>query len=251
MTKPFAVEYPVQQAKDRMIVALDVATAAEARELVAELSGTVGAFKVGSQLFTAAGPTFVRELVDAGYRIFLDLKFHDIPNTVANAAVEAARLGVWMLNVHALGGREMMQHTADAVRAVCEKDRLARPLIIAVTVLTSSDDAALRETGIQASAEEEVITLAKLAAGSGLDGVVASPHEVSAIRAEVCDENFVIVTPGIRPNAATTDDQKRVTSVAQALANGSNYVVIGRPIIGAADRAKAAAAFIEEAERTI
>lgn len=251
MTKPFAAEYPVQQAKDRIIVALDVATAAEARELVAELGGLVGAFKVGSQLFTAAGPESVRELAGAGHRIFLDLKFHDIPNTVANAAVEAARLGVWMLNVHALGGREMMQRAADAVRSVCEKEGIARPLVIAVTVLTSSDDAVLRQVGIHASAEEQVIRLALLAADCGLDGVVASPREAKSVRAKVSDEHFAIVTPGIRPNAATTDDQKRVTTIAEALANGSNYLVIGRPIIGAADRAKAAAAFIEEAERTI
>src|SRR5437762_6406931 len=136
MTKPFAAEYPVIQAKDRIIVALDVATAAKAREIVAELGDLVGAFKVGSQLFTSAGPEFVRELTDSGHKTFLDLKVHDIPNTVANAAVEAARLGVWMLNVHALGGSEMMKRTAEDVHSACEREGLTGPLIIGVTVLT-------------------------------------------------------------------------------------------------------------------
>jgi len=248
MTKPFAAEYPVEQAKDRIIVALDVATAAEAREIVTELGDSVGAFKIGSQLFTSAGPDFVRELTAAGHRIFLDLKFHDIPNTVANAALEAARLGVWMLNVHALGGGEMMKRTADAVRSVSEREGLTRPLVIAVTVLTSSDDATLREVGIDAMPEEQVVRLAKIAADCGLDGVVASPNEVRAIREAVPGTDFSIVTPGIRPLSATIDDQKRVTTIAEAFANGSSYVVIGRQILEAADRRAAVGKLVEEAE---
>jgi len=248
MTKPFAAEYPVTQAKDRIIVALDVATAGEAREIIAELGNSVGAFKIGSQLFTSAGPSLVRELTGAGHRIFLDLKFHDIPNTVANAAVEAARLGVWMLNVHALGGGEMMQHAARSVRTVCEREGLTRPLVIAVTVLTSSDEATLREIGIDGTSEDEVVRLAKLAADSGLDGVVASPREARAIREVVPTAGFSIVTPGIRPLSATIDDQKRVTTIAEAFANGSSYVVVGRPIIGAPDRRAAVERFVEESE---
>jgi orotidine-5'-phosphate decarboxylase len=251
MTKPFAAEYPVEQAKDRIIVALDVATADQAREIVAELGGSAGAYKVGSQLFTATGPEFVRELTGAGHRVFLDLKFHDIPNTVANAAVEACRLGVWMLNVHALGGGEMMRRTVDELRSACEREGMKRPLLVAVTVLTSSNDVSLREAGIETTVEAEVIRLAKLAADCGLDGVVASPHEARAIRAAVADTSrpFSIVTPGIRPSDATIDDQKRVTTIADAFAKGSDYVVIGRPILEAADRREAVRKFVVEAER--
>jgi orotidine-5'-phosphate decarboxylase len=247
MTKAFAAEYPVKNLEDRIIVALDVATAAEAREVVAELGDAVGAFKIGSQLFTAAGPSLVREFVEVGHRIFLDLKFHDIPNTVSHAAVEAARLGVWMFNVHALGGREMMERTTDAVRNVCEKESLPLPLVIAVTILTSVDDAALSEIGIDATAQDEIVRLSRLTADSGLDGVVASPHESVAIRSAISRPDFAIVTPGIRPMAATSDDQKRVTSIADAFANGSDFVVIGRPILAAVDKRKAVEELIEEA----
>lgn len=247
MTQASAAEYPVQKAKDRIIVALDVDSAAEAREIVGELGDSVGAYKIGSQLFTAAGPDFVRELTAEGHRIFLDLKFHDIPNTVVNAAVEAARLGVWMLNVHALGGSEMMKRTVDAVRSACATVGRPSPVVIAVTVLTSSDDMTLREVGIDSSARDEVVRLAELASDCGLDGVVASPHEAEAIRATV-GPVFSIVTPGIRATSATIDDQKRVTTIAEAFANGSDFVVIGRPITAADDRAAAVANFVEEAE---
>jgi orotidine-5'-phosphate decarboxylase len=250
MTKPFAAFYPVEKPKDRIIVALDVTTAADAREIVADLSDVVGTFKVGSQLFTSAGPGFVKELVESGKRVFLDLKFHDIPNTVANAAVEAARAGVWMFNIHALGGSEMMRRTVEAVRRACESEGLVLPLIIAVTVLTSSGDETLAEIGIDDTCENEVVRLAKLAASCGLDGVVASPHEVSAIRSAVDREDLVIVTPGIRTASATIDDQRRVTTIAEAFASGSSYVVIGRPIIAAGDRVAAAKRFVEEAETT-
>ena len=250
MTKPLASQYPAPAAKEKIIVALDVETADDAREIIAELRDTVGAFKIGSQLFTAAGPSFVRELTEAGIKIFLDLKFHDIPNTVANAAVEAARLGVWMLNVHTLGGSEMMKRTAEEVRGVCEKENLAKPLVIGVTILTSSNDATLAEVGINAKVEVEVERLATLAADCGLDGVVASPHEAEALRKAVTDPDFLIVTPGIRPRSATKDDQKRVKTVAEAIESGSDYLVIGRPIIEAADRARAVQEIIREIEAT-
>jgi len=248
MTKPFAKEYPETRAKDRIIAALDVATAAEAREIVAELRDHVGAFKIGSQLFTAAGPSLVQEFAEAGIKIFLDLKFHDIPNTVANAAVEAARLGVWMLNVHTLGGSEMMKRTADEVRVVCERERLVRPIVLGVTILTSLTDAAIAEVGIGASIEQEVVKLASLASESGLDGVVASPHEILPIRRALDRHDFLIVTPGIRAVSATKDDQKRVKPVAGAIADGADHLVVGRPILEAADRVAAAKEIVAEVE---
>ncbi len=250
MTKPFASEYPSLRAKDRIIAALDVAAAVEAREIVAELRDAVGAFKIGSQLFTAAGPDLVREFTASGIKIFLDLKFHDIPNTVANAAVEAARLGVWMLNVHTLGGSEMMKRTVEEVRVACEKEKIARPLVIGVTILTSATDAMLYEVGIDKDVESEVIRLARLAAECGLDGVVASPHEAGAIRKAVTKPDFLIVTPGIRPLSATKDDQKRVKTFAQAIDEGSDFVVIGRPIIQAKDRLEAVKQIVGEVETT-
>lgn len=245
MTKPTEAALPVSDARDRIIVALDVDSADEARGIAHELKGRVGAFKIGLQLFTAAGPGFVRELVDSGAKIFLDLKFHDIPNTVAKASVEAAKLGVWMFNVHACGGREMMERTVSEVNnEVCN-----RPLIIAVTVLTSSNVATLAETGVSRDLEEQVISLAKLAADCDLDGVVASPNEVGAIRQAVAKPHFLTITPGIRPSLATHDDQKRVTTFRQALANGSSYVVIGRPITRAIDRINAVEQIVSEVDR--
>ncbi|MBP7377021.1 MAG: orotidine-5'-phosphate decarboxylase [Pyrinomonadaceae bacterium] len=247
MTQASAAIDTTTQAKDRIIVALDVPDAAAARGIVAELGDSVGAYKVGLQLFTAEGPSFVRELVESGAKIFLDLKFHDIPNTVAMAAVEAARLGVWMFNVHASGGSEMMRQTATEVRKACESEAIAVPKIIAVTVLTSSDGNALSETGIETPVEDQVVRLAKLARESGLDGVVASANEAAAIRSAVADPNFVIVTPGIRPVDATIDDQKRVMTFGRAVAAGSDFAVIGRPITQAADMRAAVAAIVAEA----
>ncbi len=223
-------------ARERIIVALDVATAAEARLIVDALKGAVGAFKIGLQLFTAAGPELVTRFVKDGNRIFLDLKFHDIPNTVARASVEAAKMGVWMFNLHASGGQLMMRQAVDAIGEVCSKDGLSRPLVIGVTVLTSSDEDTIREVGIVGNIGEQVIRLAKLAFDCGLDGVVASSQEVSIIREAISDRKFLTVTPGIRPTLATVDDQKRVTTLRQAVSNGSDYVVIGRPILEAEDR---------------
>lgn len=222
--------------KAKLIVALDVPTADEARSIVAEIGTMIGAVKIGLQLFTAAGPALVSEVAGRGHRVFLDLKFHDIPNTVAQAAAAASRLGVWMLNVHALGGSEMMRRTAEVVSDVCNKENLARPLVIGVTVLTSSDELTLRETGIGEPVESEVLRLATLAGAAGLDGVVASPLESTALRNSGLPSDFKIVTPGIRLLSATIDDQKRVTTPGAALAAGADYIVVGRPIIDAADR---------------
>ena len=250
MTRPFASEYPQPNARERIIAALDVASGDEARQIVDELRDEVGAFKIGSQLFTAAGPDLVREFTSAGERIFLDLKFHDIPNTVAKAAIEAARLGVWMLNVHTLGGSKMMRQAADEVRQVCEQENLARPMIIGVTILTSSGEAEMSEVGIAEDVPSGVLRLARLAADSGLDGVVASPQESRSIREAVAKAGFTIVTPGIRPAAATNDDQRRVTTFMQAIQNGSDYVVIGRPITQSADRRDAVRQIVDGAETT-
>ena len=233
--------------KDRIIVALDVADAAAARAIVGELGDSVGAFKVGLQLFTVAGPEFVRELVDSGAKVFLDLKFHDIPNTVARAAVEAARLGVWMFNVHASGGSEMMRRTVAEVIETCEREGLDVPKIIGVTVLTSSDGNALAETGIETPVADQVVRLAQLAHRNGLDGVVASANEAAAIRSAIDDPDFLIVTPGIRPIDATNDDQKRVMTFGRAITSGTDYAVIGRPITQASDMSTAVAAIVAEA----
>jgi orotidine-5'-phosphate decarboxylase len=233
------------KSEKRVIVALDVETADDAREVIGELREDAAAFKIGLQLFTAAGPGFVRE-VAADNRVFLDLKFHDIPNTVARAGVEAARLGVWMFNVHASGGGEMMRRTVEEVREVCSRENRNRPLIIGVTVLTSSDANTLRETGIEREAEGQVLHLARLAAECGLDGVVASPLEAAAVRNTVSNPTFLIVTPGVRPDFATNDDQKRVMTPRKAVSEGSDYLVIGRPILQSQDRAAALREIQEE-----
>jgi orotidine-5'-phosphate decarboxylase len=232
--------------KNKLIVALDVDSAEKARGLFNSLREVAGMFKIGMQLFTAAGPSIVREIVAAGGRIFLDLKYHDIPNTVAGAGVEAARLGVSIFNVHAAGGSEMMRRTADAVTAVSEREGLARPKIIGVTLLTSADAKVLVEIGVTNSPQEQVTALARLSATSGLDGVVASPLEVAAIRAAVPDQDFLIVTPGIRPAGTTTHDQKRLMTPAGAIRAGSDYLVVGRPIIEASDPVLAAREILSE-----
>lgn len=234
--------------RERIIVALDVDSALEARSIINELRGSVGAFKVGLRLFTAEGPAFVRNIAESGTRIFLDLKFHDIPNTVAMAAIEAARLGVWMFNIHAAGGSEMMKRTAAEVRGLCEREHRQMPVIIAVTVLTSSDDSTLAECGIARNASEQALIFAKLVAQCGLDGVVASPRDSSAIRQCCPGAGFVIVSPGIRPATGTNDDQKRVMTPADAVRAGSDYLVIGRPIMGAGNRIAAVDRIVSEIE---
>ena len=224
---------------EKVIIALDVSTAAEAEEIVEDLRGQVGAFKIGLQLYTAEGPSIVRRFTSSGIQIFLDLKFHDIPNTVARAAAEAAKLGVWMFNVHASGGEEMMRTTTESVDEVCNNEGITRPLIIGVTVLTSMNDAGLNSVGIAGGADDQVLRLARLAAAAGLDGVVASPLEAPRLRSEIDTRDLCVVTPGIRGVSATTNDQKRVTTVRGALANGADYAVIGRPVVQAADRKSA------------
>lgn len=231
---------------NKLIVALDVETADKARELVSALSGIVGMFKIGSQLFTAAGPDLVREIVRAGQRVFLDLKFHDIPNTVAAAGVEATRLGVSIFNVHAAGGGEMMKRTVAAVDHCVEVEGLSRPQVIAVTVLTSASDMVIREVGYGLQTVELVPRLALLAEAQGLNGVVASPQELSVIRSVVKQPGFIVVTPGVRPKGSARGDQTRVMSPGEAIAAGADYLVVGRPILSAADPARAADEILQE-----
>jgi orotidine-5'-phosphate decarboxylase len=218
----------------RVIVPLDVPTLAEATELGKRLAGHVAAVKIGKQLFTAEGPAAIRAMHDLGLRVFLDLKYHDIPNTVAGAVAAAKSLGVWLLNVHASGGGEMMRAAA---RAVAGPDR---PLVIAVTVLTSfSEDAYRAVTGTSRTIEAQVLHLARETKAAGLDGVVASPHEIRAIR-QACGPEFLIVTPGVRPADAALNDQQRVMTPAEAIRAGADYLVIGRPITAAPDPVEAA-----------
>lgn len=239
--------------KEKIIVALDVKTAGAAREIIDELRGEVGAFKIGLQLFTAAGASFVREIVAGGEKVFLDVKFHDIPNTVAKAAVEVARLGVWMFNVHAVGGSEMLARTIETVREACEREALRQPKIIGVTVLTSSDEKTLSEVGIETETGAQVLRLAKLTAKCGLDGIVAAPQETRLIRENLGDD-FLIVTPGIRQSpdggseVGTSDDQKRVMTAGEAIAAGADFLVIGRPILLAANRVEAVEKILGEIE---
>ena len=233
-----------------ILVALDVPSPAEALALAQTLRGEVGGFKIGKQLFTAAGPDIVRALTSKGDRVFLDLKFHDIPNTVAGAVKSACGLGVWMVNVHASGGRAMME----AARRAADESAAAggvKPLVIAVTVLTSLSAADLNSVGVSASPLDQAVRLAELARTAGLDGVVASPQETAAIR-KTCGPDFAIVTPGIRGGGAQSspDDQQRTLTPAQAIAAGSSYLVIGRPITGAKDPKQAARAIAEEVGRT-
>ena len=227
--------------RDRLIVALDVPEAADARALVERLAGHVGMFKVGSQVFTTAGPDLVREVVGRGEKVFLDLKYHDIPNTVAGAVSSAGRLGVSLLTVHALGGKEMLEAAVGALPAMGIR-------LLAITILTSHDEATLRAIGMGGSLADAVRRLALLAREAGADGVVASPQEVALVR-EACGPDFLIVTPGIRPAGASRGDQSRTATPAAAIAAGADYVVVGRPILEAADPAAAAAAIARDLAR--
>lgn len=244
-------ESRITAARERLIVALDVESASEARSAVRELRESAGAFKVGLQLFTSAGPGLVRELVEEGIKVFLDVKYHDIPNTVAKASIEAARLGVWMFNIHTSGGPEMMKAASYRMREFCDSESIPRPKLIGVTVLTSSNEDTLYRTGIRNNVADWVLHLAGLAAECGLDGIVASPQETSLIRRAVKNKEFCIVTPGIRSGDATSDDQKRVMSAEQAISTGSDYLVVGRPIMHAEDRPAAAASVIRQIESAL
>jgi orotidine-5'-phosphate decarboxylase len=217
-----------------VIVALDFADPMRALALADRLDPEACALKVGKELFVVAGPEPVRWMVARGFRVFLDLKFHDIPNTVAQACAAATRLGVWMLNVHAAGGRAMLEAARDAVAEMARAHGMPRPLLIAVTVLTSLSDADLGEVGVQRDAAQQVLGLARLTTGCGLDGVVCSAVEASALRAAL-PARFKLVTPGIRPAGSDRDDQARIVTPQAARASGADYLVIGRPITRAAD----------------
>lgn len=236
--------------KDRLILALDVDSRDRALKIVDQLNGSISIFKVGIQLFTREGPEIVRLIQARGARVFLDAKYHDIPNTVANAGRMATRLGVYMYNVHTLGGYEMMAVTVEASRRMAEELGVRRPIILGVTILTSIDQKLLeREMGIGRSVGDEIVHLASLAKRAGLDGVVASPKEIGIIR-KACGEDFIILTPGIRPDWAGTQDQRRTMTPSEAVESGADFLVVGRPILQAADPVKAAKKILEEMEET-
>jgi len=227
------------QATDRLIVALDVNSRDSALSLVQALRPRVQRFKVGLELFTACGPPLVREILEKGGQVFLDLKFHDIPNTVARAAVSAARLGVGMFTIHLSGGPLMARRAADELEAHCQVYRVQRPKILGVTVLTSLSPADLEEIGVGRSIEDQVVALAEMGKAAGLDGVVCSPLEARLIR-EAYGREFLVVTPGIRPEGSEPDDQSRTLSPKVALEAGADFLVVGRPIIKADDPLEAA-----------
>jgi len=224
----------VTPADPRVIVALDFANPMHALSLADRLDPAACALKVGKEMFVVAGPEPVRWMIERGFRVFLDLKFHDIPNTVAQACAAATRLGVWMLNVHAAGGRAMLEGARDAVAEAAAQRGRPRPLLIAVTVLTSLSDTDLHDVGVHRSAAHQALGLAQLTAACGLDGVVCSAVEAPTLRAALPAE-FALVTPGIRPAGSARDDQARIITPEAAVANGADYLVIGRPITQAPD----------------
>ncbi|HVO61745.1 MAG TPA: orotidine-5'-phosphate decarboxylase [Terriglobales bacterium] len=226
--------------RDRLIVALDVSSAAAAEKIVADVGESARIYKVGKQLFTAEGPQVVRDLVAAGRKVFLDLKLHDIPNTVASAIAEAAKLKVTMLTVHASGGGKMLRAAVDAASKVD-----VPPMILAVTVLTSMEDSDLPGIGVRGSVLDQTLRLATLAITNGCDGIVTSAHEVRELRSELGDD-FAIVTPGVRPDRSARGDQARVVTPAEAIAAGATHIVVGRPITEAPDPAAAAKAIIQQ-----
>jgi orotidine-5'-phosphate decarboxylase len=235
---------------NRLLVALDVDSGERALALARSLRDVAGGFKVGSRLFTLEGPSLVRALADSGVKVFLDLKFHDIPNTVAQAVESAVLTGAWMVNVHASGGTAMMRAAASAAQEAARASRL-KPLVIGVTVLTSMDEATLLESGVTRPLLDQVVALARLTQGAGLDGVVASPQETAAIR-QACGDAFAIVTPGIRGASAGAEknDQARTMGPADAIRAGATFIVVGRPIIAAHDPRGAAERILEELPTT-
>jgi orotidine-5'-phosphate decarboxylase len=236
---------------DQLLVALDVESGVQALALATELRGLAGGFKVGSRLFTLEGPTLVRALAGRHARVFLDLKFHDIPNTVAQAVEAAVSTGAWMINVHASGGRPMMEAAARAGAGAAAALGRPAPLLVGVTVLTSMDEPALASVGVDRRLLDHVVSLARLAQEAGLGGVVASPQEVGAIR-DACGPEFAIVTPGIRGASAGVDrnDQARTMGPAEAIRAGATYIVVGRPIIAASDPPDAARRIVGELQAT-
>jgi orotidine-5'-phosphate decarboxylase len=231
--------------KERLIIALDVPSAAEAQKLVLQIGDAAVFYKVGFELFTAAGPQLVRELTDSGKKIFLDIKAHDIPNTVAGAVKSAAALHVQMITVHASGGSKMLRAAVEAATSSGQIQGQSAPVILAVTVLTSLADEDLHEIGLNATAREQVIRLAQIAQSAGCGGVVASPQEIGEIRKAVGPE-MLIVTPGIRPKGAGKGDQSRIATPADAIRAGATHLVVGRPITGAENPNKAAAEIVSE-----
>jgi len=226
--------------QERLIVALDVDNLKEATKLVSQLISHVTTFKVGAQLFTLVGNDAVKMIQDKGGRVFLDLKYHDIPNTVASAIKIAAKMGIFICTIHTLGGKEMMKAVVESISAL-----QAKPLIIGVSILTSLNQEGLKDIGIDRNLNNEVITLSKLAKSCGIDGVVASAHEIKEIRKH-CGKDFIIVTPGIRPKGSSLNDQKRVATVKKAITDGADFIVVGRPIILAQNPIKVANQIIEE-----
>jgi orotidine-5'-phosphate decarboxylase len=238
-----------KETKEKICVALDVEDSRKARVLVRKLSDYVGFFKIGFQLFTSEGPKIVRSVQDNGGRVFLDLKYHDIPNTAASASVAAMKLGAAIINLHASGGFDMMSSVAISLKKKSLDLQLDKPITLAVTVLTSLNRTNLNhELRIPGAVEEQVVHLAKLAKKAGLDGVVASPLEIKKIR-KACGGNFVILTPGIRPAWAGADDQKRIMTPKEAIDAGADIIVIGRPIIAAKNPADAARRVLDEIEQ--
>lgn len=226
--------------RSKIFVALDVETKEKALDIVSDLKGLGACFKIGKQLFTSTGPELVKEIVGMGEDVFLDLKYHDIPNTVAKAGVAAAQLGVKIFNVHASGGRKMMEAVREEMNKLTDP-----PLVLAVTILTSLGEEDIREVGFDRTIPEQIAKLARLAKDSGMDGVVASPLEIELIR-ETCGKDFKILTPGIRPAFAAVNDQKRIATPAEALRKGADYLVIGRPITAAENRREAFLKILEE-----
>jgi orotidine-5'-phosphate decarboxylase len=230
----------------KIVVALDVATINEAEEIVIKLKDHVKYFKIGSILFTHYGPECMNMVINSGCELFLDLKYHDIPNTVSLAGLEAAKLGVWMFNLHIVGGEEMMKTTVESVKNFCIENRKRKPLILGVTLLTSINDEILKDSMmVNLNSKEYIKALAIKAKECKLDGVVASPKEVSLVR-EACGDKFIILTPGIRPLWASKDDQMRLSTPREAVSNGANYLVIGRPIIKAPDPLEAFNKILDE-----
>ena len=236
---------PLNAKAKRLILALDVSAQEEAIELVRKLKDQVAYFKVGLQLFTAAGPTIIKEILQEGAEVFLDLKFHDIPNTVTQAAVEAGRLGVGMMTLHSLGGEVMMRQTRETLQEYSSREGWPCPKLLAVTILTSIDPKALLSLGIDHALDQEVLQLAKSAQAAGMDGIVSSPRELRLLR-QAGLEGLLFVTPGIRSAEAGTDDQRRTMTASEAIEEGADYLVVGRPITQSPDPVKAAQTLLGE-----